>query len=180
MIQFNLVARINDDKNSFLDLVYTAYQLKISGFEDFNILLIGGIYNKGIYQNIVRMAELLNVSRQISFTMHSVPIAGLPENIKAGFFINFCVGEFIGYSGIESISMGLKNIFYNCDPGLAGEPSQYINVCRDIKELIALFKLIMNDCEGASRQINLNAGLMKETYALSEADEKALLSLLAP
>jgi hypothetical protein len=180
MIQFNLVARINDDKNSFLDLVYTAYQLKISGFEDFNILFIGGIYNKGIYHNIVRMAELLHVSSQISLTMQSVPMAGLPENIKQGFFVNLCVGEFIGYSGIESIRMGFKNIFYNCDPGLAGEPNQYINVCRDIDELIALFKLIMNDCEGVSRQINLNAGLMKEAYALSEPDKNTLLSMLVP
>jgi len=180
MIQFNLVARINDDKNAFLDLVYTAYQLKISGFEDFNILFIGGIYNKGIYQNIVRMAELLKVSRQISLTMQSVPIAALPENIKAGFFVNFCVGEFIGYSGIESIGMGFKNIFYNCDPALAAEANRYLNVCRNIDELIGLFKLIMNDCEGVSRQININAGLMKDAYALNEADKKSLLSLLVP
>jgi hypothetical protein len=180
MIQFNLVARINDDKNSFLDLVYAAHKLKLSGFEDFNILFIGSVYNAGIYRNIVRMAELLGVTDQISLTKKSIPIASLPVNIKEGYFINLSVGGFIGYSGIESMKLGFKNIFYNCDKKLIKGPRKYINVCPDLDAVIELFKLIMKDSAGIDRQILLNDAEMTATYALDEPGNATLLSLMLP
>ena len=180
MIQINLVARIAGDKNSFLDLVYIAYKLKQNNINDFNILFIGDILNISIYQNIVRMADLLDVSANISFTKRSIPFSDLAPAIKDGYFINLTVGSFTGYSGIESLSMGFKTIFYNADKRHENEVTEYINVCSDIPSVINLIKLINKDKLSVNKQMISNNSKMKSYYSLNDKETSLLLSFMSP
>lgn len=180
MIQISLVARIDDDKNSFLELVYVAHKLKESGIADFYILFIGAVYNQIIYQNIIRIAELLGVREHIGFTKKSIPIAELPAEIKDGYFLAYSIGDFIGYSGIESINLGLKTIFCNVDKRFAEETGMTINACRDIDEVVELFKLISRDKESIDEQIIATYAAIKRGYYLDSKDKDKLLSLLLP
>ncbi|MBD1394700.1 hypothetical protein [Mucilaginibacter glaciei] len=180
MIRINLVARIAGDKNSFLDLVYIAFQLKQQGFEDYLVTFIGAIETIEIYQNIVRMAELLEVGDKIDFTKKSIPMHQLPDDIKSGYFFAFTVGMFMGYSAIESINLGFKTIFCNVDKRLDCEQSCYINVCPNLNAVIDLILMINKDTAVVDKQIAINNQLMKKNYLLN-ADEASLLkSLMAP
>jgi hypothetical protein len=178
MVQINLVSRIAGDKNSFFDLVFIAYKLKLDGYNGFRILFIGEIESPSIYQNIIRMAGLLDVGEHIDFTKKSIPLARLPENIKDGYFLNYSVGKFIGYSGIESIANGLKAIFVNGDKSLEDDVSDYINVCRNIPDLIEFIKILINDKVNADKQIISNNLEMSSDFKLTEPDTAFLLSMM--
>jgi hypothetical protein len=180
MIQFNVVSRIANDKNWFLDIIFAASKIKQNGLTNFNILFIGAIDDEPIYQNIVRLAHLLEVSDKIAFTKKSVSIATLDDDVKSGYFINFSVGSFLGYSSIESINLGLKTVFLNIDQQLAGESSGYINLCPNIDALVNLILTIAKDQATVDKQISVNNLLMKSAYVLN-AEKKALLkSMLIP
>ena len=180
MIQINLVSRIDDDKNSFMELVYAAHKLKESGITGFHILFIGAVYKPVIYQSVVQMAGLLGVDSHIGFTKKSIPMAQLPPEIKDGYFLIHSIGDFIGYSGIESIDMGLKTIICNVDKNFAADRAKYINSCEDIHAVIELIKLIDQDKEAIDRQIIANNIEIKKAYYLSDQDKNKLLSLLLP
>ena len=180
MILLNLVSRIDDDKNSFLDLVYIAYELKQAEIINFKVLFIGGIHKVSIYQNILRMAYLLGVTEHIDFTKKSVPLKDLPAEIKKGYFFNYTVGNFFGYSAIESVELGFKTIFCNCDQFLSSEWSSYINFCPDIGSAIELIKLISREEEKVSTAIFENNIKMKAGYFLSQNDKTLLFSMLSP
>ena len=180
MIRINLVARIDTDKNSFLELVYAAHKLKESGVSNFHILFIGAVYNTSIYQNIVQMAELLGVTSHIGFTQKSIPMAELSPEIKSGYFLLHSIGDFIGYSGIESIDMGLKTIICNADKNFVAERAKYINSCEDIHAVIELIKLIAKEKETIDSQILANNLHIKKAYYLNDQDKAGLLSFLLP
>jgi len=178
MIQINLVARIAADKNSFFDLVYLAYKLQQDQIQSFRILFIGDILNVSIYQNIVRLADLLKVSDKIDFTKKSIQYSELPESIQRGYFINFTIGDFIGYSGIESINLGYKTIFYNGDPNAQFAKNNILGYCSDIDSLTKLFKIIDKNPVKADNQITANCLLKKEEFKLSGDDKQLLLSTM--
>jgi hypothetical protein len=180
MIRINLVARIAADKNSFLDLVYVAHKLKEANFNDFIILFIGAIESTDIYQNITRVAESLGVASNISFTERSIPLAALPDEVKDGYFFNFTVGNFMGYSSVESINLGFKTIFCNIDKRLVTEHYGYINMCPDIDAAINLILLIAQNPDKINEEIRKNNISMKSTYVLNNADASLLRSLMLP
>ncbi|WP_426584535.1 hypothetical protein [Mucilaginibacter sp. R-33] len=180
MIRINLVARIAGDKNSFLDLVYVAHKLKQSNIEDFMITFIGVIDNVSIYQNITRMAELLGVANKIDFTRKSIPMANLPDDIKNGYFFNFTVGSFMGYSSVDSINLGFKTIFCNADNRLKNELYPYCNVCPDLNSAINFITLIHEDAAAVDKQIVVNNQLMKASFLLNTYEASLLRSLMKP
>lgn len=180
MIQINLIARIDDDKNSFLDLVYVAYQLKGAGITDFKVLFIGGIHKHVIYQNIVQMATLLGVDSHIGFTMKAIPMAQLPDDVKQGYFLNYTVGAFVGYSAIESINLGFRAIYINADKELIDDIPANAGMCRDIDGLIKLITAIANDKDTMDAKIDESNLRLKDSYLLTTADRHTLLSLLSP
>jgi hypothetical protein len=180
MIQINLVARIDDDKNSFLDLVYVAYMLKKDGITDFKILFIGGVHKQSIYQNIVHLADLLDVESHIGFTMKAIPLAQLPEDTKQGYFLNYTVGAFVGYSAIESIDLGLRAIFLNGDKELVGDMPKTAGMCPDLDSLITLIATLVQDKSAIDAKIDESNAQLKKSYFLTTADRSNLLSLLLP
>lgn len=180
MIQINLVARIAGDKNSFLDLVYIAFKLKEQGVKDFIVTFIGAIESNPIYQNITRMAELLGVIDNIAFTKKSVPMDELTNELKNGYFFNFTVGSFMGYSAVESINLGLKTIFCNGDKRLTSEQNSYLNVCPNLDAVIELILLINEDRYPVDRQMLINNQVMKESYSLTAEDASLLKKLMIP
>jgi len=178
MIQINLVARIATDKNSFFDLVFLAYKLQQEQIQSFKILFIGDILNVSIYQNIVRLADLLRVSDRIEFTKRSIKYNELPQSIQNGYFINFTIGDFVGYSGIESINLGYKTIFYNGDANVEFSRNNVLGYCPNIDSLIELFRIIDKNPIKADNQITANCLLKKEEFKLSGDDKQVLLSMM--
>ena len=178
MIQINLVARVASDKNNFFDLVFIASELKKSGYTDFNFLFIGDIESTSIYQSILHLAGLLNVSEHIHLTKRSIPLAELSEEIKDGYFLNYSVGKFIGYSGIDSIAMGFKTIFVNGDKALETEDMASANICRNIPEFIEFIKLLMTDTVAISNEIKASNIKMSEAFQLNKVDAALLLGTM--
>lgn len=180
MIRINLVARVAGDKNLFPDLVNFVHQLKKQGMADFVLTFIGAIEDNAIYENTIRIAQQLEVTDHIAFTKKSIPMAQLSDELKSGYFLNFTVGSFMGYSSIDSINLGFKTIFCNCDEYLAGEQYDYINICRNLNEVIELLLLINNDAATVDEQIMTNNQLMKQSFLLTAADASLLKSLMLP
>jgi hypothetical protein len=178
MIKINVVARIADDKNHFLDLIYLLHKLKEENINDVQVLFIGAIQNYGIYENILNMANLLSVSSQIAFTKASIRINDLSPEIKQGYFLHFCAGDFIGYSGIESINDGLKNIFYNADRQIRPDTGTTSYVCADINSLIEFVKRLTRDQAFVDQEIKQNSIKILNDFVLMPNDKTILLSML--
>lgn len=180
MIRINLVARVAGDKNSFPDLVNFAHQFKKQGVTDFVLTFIGAIEDNAIYENIMRTAKQHEITEHIAFTKKSIPMAQLSDELKSGYFLNFTVGSFMGYSSIDSINLGFKTIFCNCDESLADDQFNYINICRNLNEVIDLLLLIIKDAPKVDEQIMTNNQLMKQSFLLTAADASLLKSLMLP
>ena len=180
MIRINLVARVAGDKNLFPDLVNFVHQLKKQGIANFILTFIGAIEDNAIYENTIRIAQQLEVTDHIDFTKKSIPMAQLGDELKSGYFLNFTVGSFMGYSSIDSINLGFKTIFCNCDESLADEQYNYINICRNLNEVIELLLLINKDAATVDEQIMTNNRLMKQSFLLTAADASLLKSLMLP
>lgn len=178
MININVIARIADDKNYFLDLVYLLRKLKEDNIRDVQVLFIGAIQNYGIYENVLNMANLLSVSSQISFTKASIRIDDLSPEIKQGYFLHFCIGDFIGYSGMESIKDGRKNIFYNADRHVHFDTGTTKHVCADINALIDFVKRLTKEQTVVDREIEQNSIEILRDFMLKDTDKGALLAML--
>lgn len=180
MININVIARIADDKNHFLDLVYMFHKLKEQNITDVQVLFVGAIQNYGIYENVLSMANLLSVSSQIEFTKRSIRINDLSPEIKQGYFLHFCAGDFIGYSGIESIHDGLKNIFYNADRMVKMDGSKQSAVCGDINALIDFVKRLTIEQAVVDKEIAQNSIQILNNFVLTAEDKTFLLAALKP
>jgi hypothetical protein len=180
MIRINLVARVAGDKNAFPDLVKMAHQLKQQGMNGFVLTFIGAIEDNAIYENTIRLAEQLEVTEHIAFTKRSIPMPQLSEELKSGYFLNFTVGGFMGYSSIDSINLGFKTIFCNCDEHLVDEEYDYINVCRNLNEVVKLLLLIDKDAATVDNQMTANNQHMKQSFLLTAEDASLLKSLMLP
>ncbi|MFD0765438.1 hypothetical protein ACFQZI_11295 [Mucilaginibacter lutimaris] len=180
MIRINLVARVAGDKNSFPDLVNFAHLLKKQGMADFLLTFIGAIEDNDIYENAIRIAKQLEVTDHIAFTKKSIPMDQLSEELRSGYFLNFTVGSFMGYSSIDSVNLDFKTIFCNCDGSLSDEQYPYINFCHDLNEVIELLLLIRKDTVAVDKQILANNRLMKQSFRLSGTDASLLKSLMSP
>jgi hypothetical protein len=180
MINLNVISRISDDKNYFPDLLETLYLLKNNGITDVRILFIGTVYSPKVYQNIIDTASRLNVSSNIAFTERSIPMNELSDEIKSGYFINFTIGEFTGYSGLESIKNGFKTIFYNIDKSLKNEHGNLIAYCHTLDELTALIINISREQAMINKEITACNLKMLNRFVLNSTMKQQLLSMMLP
>lgn len=180
MIQINVVARIAGDKNSFIDIIYLMHRIKQSGMNDVKVLFIGGLHDTVVYHNATRLSELLGVSDRVGFTLKSIPLAQLPQEVKDGYFLHFSVGNFIGYSAIETVNMGFKSIFYNADPALEAGMTDSICFCRNMDHFIELIRLLSTDRANTDAAIIAGNKAAKAKINLTEDDKIKLLSILVP
>lgn len=180
MINLNVVSRIAEDKNFFPSLIEVLHTLKNEGITDVSILFIGAIYSQRVYQNMLKQADKLGVSSNISFTKTSIPFQELNAEVKNGYFINFTIGQFTGFSGLEGIRNGLKTILYNVDDALENEPSTSVIHCRNTAELVALIKAIRVDQSKLDEEIKYSNQELINQLTLDSSSAKKLLGLLLP
>lgn len=173
-----IVARIADDKNYFVDFVYAAFELKRRKNIEIFVTFVGGIYSESIYRMLTRLIELLGLEKQFTFTGKSIRFDAFSEAMKCGYFMNFSVGSFIGYSGIESIQNGLKTIFYNVDRRWSDIYVQSPIFLRSVSELIELFEKIAEDNPMFDQNILIENKKVAENFFLSEGEKNTLLSIL--
>jgi hypothetical protein len=145
-----------------------------------HLLFIGAIYSQSVYQNILNLANEAGVSSNISFTKISIPLLELNDEVKSGYFINFTIGQFTGYSGLEGIKNGLKTILYNVDTALENEPSNFITHCRTTAELLALIIAIRTNQAKLDEEIKLCNQELIDQFTLDFTSEKKLLGMMLP
>jgi|GEM_PF-1939795 len=180
MTNLNVISRISEDKNYFPDLVKILHVLKNKGITDVQILFIGAVYSSKVYQNIMDMASRLNVSSNIAFTEKSIPMSELSDEIKNGYFINFTIGEFSGFSGLESIKNGFKTIFYNIDKSLKNECDNVIAYCHTLDKLTNLIINISQNQALVNEEITACNREMLNRFILNNATKRELLAMMLP
>jgi hypothetical protein len=181
MININVVSRISADKDSFGDLLYLLHVLQQDGISTVQVLFIGPIQSQNIYDGIINKAGKLGVSANIAFTKAAIPINKLSDEIKSGYFINFTVGDFAGYSALESVKTGLKTLCYNTDKNYDNAfTGNEISMCANIDELIGLVKRINADKAKMDQEIIACNLKMLEGFALGREEQQDLLSIICP
>ncbi|WP_462267051.1 hypothetical protein [Mucilaginibacter sp.] len=181
MININVVARISEDKNSFGELLSLLEVLKQNNINTVRLLFIGPIESQAVYQQIISTANRLGVLSDIAFTKKAVPIDKLDEDIKAGYFINFTVGNFIGYSALESIKAGLKTLCYNTDKNCEEEfDSTLINMCANMDQLTYVIRLINDDKAKMDKELTICNLEMVKKFSLNRAESQQLFSIISP
>lgn len=178
MIQLTVVSRINEDKNFFFDVIFALYKLKENGIDDVLLLFVGDILSRAVYDDCCRLVKLFDLSQQVAFTHRSVRITDLPERVKAGYFVNFTIADFTGYSGVESVSLGYKTIFYNIDWKLANLTPQSISMCPDIDSLIKLITEINTNREYTDSLLFEDNFRLKSRFLLGAEDCDFLRSMI--
>lgn len=180
MIQINIVSRISEDKNSFFDIIYLLHKLRETNVNNISLLFIGDIISNTLYQGMLKLVNLFDLHENVSFTGNSIRFADLTEEVKKGYFLNFTIGNFMGYSGIESINMGFKTIFYNVEKNLAVKTIASISQCIDLTNLLKLVSEIYRNKAVIDSQIIEDNLRMKKDFILSGEDKSYLWSVLSP
>lgn len=179
-IQINLVSRIASDKDSFNILLQLAEKLTKENITDFELLFIGQISDEIIFHKILSQAENLKIADKLRFTKKSIPLIQLDDQTKSGYFFNFTVGLFLGYSSIDTVQLNLKGIFYNVDSRISLAKDSYINSCSNIDEVVTLIKSINSNKDQVDAEIYRNNVKMRIAFSLSYLEEQSLRSLLVP
>ncbi|MCR8560193.1 hypothetical protein KXD93_21250 [Mucilaginibacter sp. BJC16-A38] len=180
MIQINIVSRINEDKNFFFDLLFVAQKLLEKNLTGFRLLFIGDILSRTVYQDMIRLIGLFGLSEHVSFTKKSIRFADLPGEVRAGYFFNFTIGNFMGYSGVESLDYGFKTIFYNTDRELDEKTDKSVAMCANIAGLVTLLSSICEDPAGLEEQVKADNLLMKKRFLLDDQDRAFLRQAMNP
>jgi hypothetical protein len=179
MIQFNLIARIADDKNYFVDFIHVVHQAKKLYNIDVQFTFVGAIQNEGLYKALMRLTEVLKVNHLIHFTKASIRYEDLPENLKQGYFLNFSVGNCIGYSSIESIKHNFKTLFYNVDERLITiMKPDLISFCKNYSNLLAIIKKIDTDKATFDQQLDHENKVLLPSFSLNKKEADMLIAAM--
>ena len=174
-----MVARISEDKNFFVDLIHVIYRLKTEYDTVVKLNFIGAISSEGIYRILVRLIDLLELNDQVNFTKISIRYEDLSDEVKKGYFINFSIGNVIGYSSIECMKYNLKTIFYNIDENHERdmEPNR-MSFCSDRYALIELIKAISLDADSINGILYAENKSLYAKYLLSTSEADLLKSTM--
>ena len=179
MIKLNFVSRISLDKNFFVDLIYLVYKLKNDHNTLVNLYFIGALEHEGIYQTLVRLIKVLNVQDLVSFSKRSIRYYEMSEDVKSGYFINYSVGWFLGYSSLECMQQNLKTLFYNIDPHYSHSmKDKYSCYCSDLNSLINLVREISIDQAAMDSKLRLENQQILSQFVLQSNDATVLRSIL--
>ena len=179
MIKLNFISRISLDKNFFVDLVYLVYKLKNDHNTLVNLYFIGPIENVDIYEILSHKINELNVQDLVSFSKRSIRYHEMSEEVKSGYFINYSVGWFLGYSSLECMQQNLKTIFYNIDPHYSHSMiDKYSCYCSDLNSLINLIRTISMDRAGMDSKLLLENKQVRSQFVLQNHEASVLRSIL--
>ena len=180
MIQINIVSRFTEDKNMFFAVLFAVHQLKEQGINDVTVLFIGDILSEALYRSTHTLIDLFDLSDRVNFTKRSIRFADMTEGMKQGYFLNFTIGNFVGFSGIESINNGFKTIFLNLDRSLDDRTVVSASQCNSVDSFIALLKNLSTDKAFTDKLILEDNLSMKQDLHLNATDSSILLSILSP
>ncbi|MFV0183321.1 hypothetical protein OBK25_01105 [Empedobacter falsenii] len=175
-ITINVISRISGDKNFFLDILYVTYLLREKHKLYINVKFIGKIYDYNIFSMLERFSILFGISDQVTFTKRSIPIKEI-ENSDNDYFLNFSIGNFVGYSGIESINNNFKTIFYNIDNSIKEVKYKNLisldNIC-----LKKVFFSIILDKEQFDKSLDKETNSLIQELTFDEITRTKLLQLV--
>ena len=178
MIIISIISRISNDKNWFIDIVRLADILEKKNFGDFEINFIGAIEDENIRTNIEALAQEMNLGSKIKFSGKSISLLQLNPYIQNGYFINFVIGDFLGYSSIECLKLGFKTFFYNVDPTITKSDVDDKNTSMNIDDLaFSLLELKTNKIETDEKIMSDNKSRLKN-YELNDDEVKFLKGMI--
>lgn len=176
MVLYNIVVRIDNDKDFLLPIFRVIADLKKSGISvKFNI--IGKVYSEKVYNKLMSFATEEGIAEDIHFTKESVRYLDLGDEYKKGFFINYSLGDVVGYSTMDAMSLGLKTILFNCDPDIKTK-SQKLSFCNIPSDLFDLTVRLTDNHEETTAQIIEENRQFRETFFLNKQESELLLTLM--
>lgn len=180
MVKLNLVSRVSVDKNFFVDLVYVIYQLKTKYQITATLYFIGTLESEPVYQTVRRLVHILNLEDRVSFSKKAIRYDDMTDEVKSRFFINYCVGDFLGYSSLECLKHKLKAIFYNIEPEYSASMNNrgFVCYCSDMNSLIDLIKKIDADERRISDEVLKENQILLTDFILQKKEEEMLASLM--
>lgn len=176
-IVLNLIGRVEEDKNYFIDVLFTIYELRKFHNIDVKLNIVGKIYNYAIYQTLATFIKSAKIDDLVNFTKESIPFEILKQK-KTEYFLNFAVGSFVGYSSIEAIISGLCTIFYNVDLRYENDTSEYITFNFQKEDLKSLLIKLNNSEETVRNIIIAENKELQERFLLDEITAKKLLNVV--
>lgn len=176
MLVYNIVSRVSEDREYFVPLISCIGDIKGEIGNHIQLNVIGEIYNPYIYNNLKNLAADRGVTENIYYTEKSVRFADIEAEMLKGYFINFSVGTFVGYSTIEAIGIGLKTIIINVDPDI-NEELKEVSYCNTIKDFYKLAVKMHSNEEAIRAQIVQENLHKKNGFFLNEKDKEFLLGI---
>ena len=176
MVVFNIVGRVAKDKD-FLEPLFICLSGLKSKNVQFRLNVIGEIWEKAIHDRLLTLAKELAITESVFFTEKSIRYNNMDEEILNGYFLNFSVGNFVGYSTIEGIAMGLKTIIINVDQDFDEKDINEISFCNKITDLYNVACKISENEKETRQQIISENLLRKNDYFLTKKDSEFLMSI---
>ncbi|MDX8568436.1 hypothetical protein OZ668_10585 [Elizabethkingia sp. HX XZB] len=134
MIVLNIVARIAEDKNFFLDVIEIIHRFNKKKI-DIKLNLVGEIYSEKLFEKLQISIKEYDLEDKVHFTKTSIPLATYCLGRKDELYLNFSVGNFFGYSAIECFLLGLKTLLLNVDIHYSSEDEKDFIFCSTIDSL---------------------------------------------
>ena len=175
-IRINVISRIAADKNFFIDLLYAIISLRKAKKLDIKLNFIGAIYNYAIFDTLKRFVMISGIEDLVSFTEKSIPISEIDKS-ENDYYLNFSIGDFIGYSAIEALKNDLNTIFYNVDFDYNKHYDQvtFLSGIEDFIQMLISLSMDKNKMDELIRQENRD---LAKQILLDEETETKLLSLI--
>ena len=170
----NVVSRIDRDKDFFVNYLEVISILKFKYNIIFNIKIIGNVYDEDVYHKLIEDIRRLDIISQVEITKKSIPFSKLFKT-ENDYYINACIGDYVGYSSIECIENEMKTIFFNISENKID--SQNISFCNTIDDLVILLLNLFSNDEVNIRLKNDNQ-LLLERFMLDDLEKINLLSIL--
>jgi hypothetical protein len=175
MIIFNIVVRVDNDKDFLLPIFEAITEIKSKGIE-VRLNVIGHIYSERVYNKLISYAQTAGISENIFFTKKSIRYLDLSEEFTRGFFINYSLDDVVGYSTIDAMTLGLKTILFNCDPAITGKSTR-MSFCNTAEDLINVATKIAENEEEATATIISENKAFTQSFYLNKQESELLLTL---
>ena len=175
MVSYNIVVRVADDKDFLTPIFKCIGQLNKDGI-DASLTVVGKVYDEGIYNRLVTFSQQLGIAGKIHFTKQSIRYKDMDDTLRNGIFLNYSLGDVVGYSTMEAMNEGLKTVLFNCDPSIHESDSK-ISFCNDVDDLYNLTALLSQQPEKTTEKIIEENKAFRKSFFLDENEKQLLLTM---
>ena len=175
-MRLNVISRINADKDFFSTYLKVVAELKKS---DINCQLkfIGAITCENTYNKILDNVVSDDIAELVSFTKKSVPMSEW-TNDADDYYLNVCLGDFVGYSSIDCVKDNFKALFVNVANYTIDEFADFLTFCSNENDLFNVLQKIHLDKEAINKIIEQENRSLLQSFYLLNNDEELLLNML--